>query len=323
MNIGKWQDAKKMLEKYDSIVIFHHVRPDGDCLGSQFGLKELLKDNYPEKKVYAIGDNNGVLDFMNFKFDKVPSDSILKKSLGVIVDANFSERIFLNEVLHKNLFPETLRIDHHPNDDDLHKTTRWVESHRIAAAEMIIELAYQAKWKVSPRAAEFMFLGTVTDSGRFQYAGTSARTHELVAFLYKNGLDAQKVLKNLAETTLEDIKVNNKILENMKIDKKVVYSTITLKETKELGKRPDDVARVNVIANIKGYPMWILFNEEEDGKIRCEYRSNGPSARNVAVKWGGGGHLYASGSIINSFDDIKKVIKDCNDEIKRFEKENK
>ncbi|MGV2393173.1 UNVERIFIED_CONTAM: hypothetical protein O8I53_09540 [Campylobacter lari] len=104
--------------------MFHHIRPDGDCLGSQFGLRELIRDNYPNKKVYAIGDSNGALNFMTFDFDQIPSDEVLKTSLGVIVDANFKERIQNREILDKNLFPETLRIDHHPNDDDLTNCTR-------------------------------------------------------------------------------------------------------------------------------------------------------------------------------------------------------
>lgn len=320
MMIGSWKDAKKLIEKYDSIVIFHHVRPDGDCLGSQFGLKQLINDNYPTKKVYAIGNNFGTLDFMNFEFDSIPTDDILKKSLGIIVDANFKERIQERQVLDKNLFAETLRIDHHPNDDDLDKCTRWIESSRIAAAEMIAELAYQSKWKVTKRAAEFVFLGIVTDSGRFQFSDVSARTHELVAFLYKNNLNAEKVFTGLATTSIEDIKVNNKIFANMKTKGKVAYSTLTYQETLELNKTPNEVCRVNVIGNLKGYPFWVLFNEEEDGKIRCEYRSNGPCVRNVAIKWGGGGHERASGSMTNSFNNVEEIIKDCNKEVERWEK---
>nr|WP_235732224.1 bifunctional oligoribonuclease/PAP phosphatase NrnA [Mycoplasmopsis felifaucium] len=320
MVLGKWGDAKRLIEKYDSIVIFHHIRPDGDCLGSQFGLRELIRDNYPNKKVYAIGNNFGTLDFMNFDFDEIPSDEILSKSLGVVVDANHKERIQNREVLDKNLFPETLRIDHHPNDDDLHNCTRWVESARIAGDEMIAELAFQCKWKISPKAAEFLFLGIVTDSGRFQFSDVSARTHELTAYLYKNGLNAERVFAGLAATSIEDIAVNNKIFSNMKTDGKVAYSTLTYNETVALGKTPNEVCRVNVIGNLKGYPFWVLFNEEQDGRIRVEYRSNGPCVRNVAVKWGGGGHERASGSMLSSFDLVPNVISDCNAEVERWEK---
>nr|WP_318033936.1 bifunctional oligoribonuclease/PAP phosphatase NrnA [Mycoplasmopsis bovis] len=208
MAIGSFKDAQKVIEKYDSIIIFHHTRPDGDCLGSQFGLRQLIRDNYPNKKVYAIGDTGGSFSFLNFDFDNEPSDELLAKSLGIIVDANFKERIYLRQYLDKNLFAETLRIDHHPNDDDLDKCTRWVESNRIAAAEMIAELAYQTGWKVSHTAAEYIFLGMITDSGRFQFSDTSARTHELVAFLYKTGFNADKVFTGLGSNRLARFKTN-------------------------------------------------------------------------------------------------------------------
>lgn len=320
MAIGSFKDAQKVIEKYDSIIIFHHTRPDGDCLGSQFSLRQLIRDNYPNKKVYAIGDTGGSFSFLNFDFDNEPSDELLAKSLGIIVDANFKERIYLRQYLDKNLFAETLRIDHHPNDDDLDKCTRWVESNRIAAAEMIAELAYQTGWKVSHTAAEYIFLGMITDSGRFQFSDTSARTHELVAFLYKTGFNADKVFTGLAQTDLQDLKLTNKIYENLKTVGRVAYTTLTYDETVQLGKTPNQACRPNSIANLKGYPFWVFFNEEENGKIRVEYRSNGPCVRNVAVKWGGGGHERASGSILSSFDLVPDVIRDCNLEVDRWEK---
>ncbi|MBU4689932.1 DHH family phosphoesterase [Mycoplasma zalophidermidis] len=323
-NTGRWQDAAKKIEEYDSIVIFHHVRPDGDCLGSQFGLRELLRENYPNKKVYAIGNSNGLFsNFLNLDFDEIPSDEILKKSLGVVVDANQKERIFNREVLDKNLFAETLRIDHHPNEDDLDKVTVWLEENRIAAAEMIAELAFQMKWKITEKAANFVFLGIVTDSGRFQFSDTSARTHELVAHLYKNNLNAEKIFLGLAQTTLEDLKVQSALMSSLKTKGQVAYIQVDYKTTLGLGKKPNDMARPNMIGNIKGYPIWVSFNEEESGMIRCEYRSNGPIVRNVALKWGGGGHDRASGSMISTFDDVEKVIDDCNEEVLRWQKENK
>lgn len=79
MQIGNLELVTKELIKYDSIVIFHHIRPDGDCLGSQFGLRELLRTNFPNKKIYVIGDNKNMFSFLDFKMDDIPTDEILKK----------------------------------------------------------------------------------------------------------------------------------------------------------------------------------------------------------------------------------------------------
>ncbi|VEU78061.1 DHH family phosphoesterase [Mycoplasmopsis columbinasalis] len=320
MQIGNWFEIVQKLEKYNSIVIFHHIRPDGDCLGSQFGLRELLRTNYPHKKIYAVGNSFGLFgSFMEFDFDEIPSDEVLQQSLGVIVDANFKERIQDRAVLDKNLFPETIRIDHHPNEDDLPNCTRWVDAKRIAADEMITELAVQANWKITPKAAEYLFLGIVTDSGRFMFQGVSAKTHELVALLYKNGLDSNKIFRGMSETSLVDFELQNILIRNMKTQGQVAWTTIDYATTKSLNKLPNEVMRVNLIGNIKGFPLWVQFLEEEDGRIRVEFRSNGPCVRNVAVKWGGGGHERASGCMVDSFDKIDAIIADCNAEVLRFQ----
>nr|WP_322959022.1 bifunctional oligoribonuclease/PAP phosphatase NrnA [Mycoplasmopsis canis]WQQ12421.1 bifunctional oligoribonuclease/PAP phosphatase NrnA [Mycoplasmopsis canis] len=319
MKIGSLELVTKELYKYDSIVIFHHIRPDGDCLGSQFGLKELIKLNFPDKKVYAIGDAKNTFDFLDFTMDEVPSDDIIKKSLAVVVDANHKERIEKREVLDKNLFAQVIRIDHHPNDDDLgEKAIRWVDSSYSAADEMITEIAVVNEWKITPQAANYLYLGINTDSGRFLFNNVRSRTLYLASKLYEAGLEADYIHTNLSKTSLEDIKFNSWLLSTLKTRDGVAYIQNNLKDTLKYGKTSQSSMRVNIIANIKDHPFWVQFLEEEDGRVRVEFRSNGPIVRNVAVKWGGGGHERASGAIIDSFDLVEKVIDDCALEVKRY-----
>ncbi|WP_025755430.1 DHH family phosphoesterase [Mycoplasmopsis cricetuli] len=319
MQIGSLKLVTTKLLEYNSIVIFHHIRPDGDCLGSQFGLAELIKVNFPDKKVYCVGDAKNTFSFLNLKHDLVPNKKILKQSLAVIVDANFKERIESRELLDENLFAEIVRIDHHPNDDDLgDNTTRWVDSSYVAADEMITEIAFVNNWIITEAAANLLYLGINTDSGRFLYNNTSARTLELVAHLYKNNLNVDFIHKNLAATSLEDLKFQSWLLSTLKTRDGVAYIQNSYLDTIKFNKTPQSSVRPNLIANIKGYPLWVQFTEEETGKIRVEFRSNGPIVRNVAIKWGGGGHERASGAIINSFEQVEAVIDDCKIEVERF-----
>ncbi|MGZ9762851.1 DHH family phosphoesterase [Mycoplasma sp. 5912] len=322
MRVGNLTDIKNAIEKYDNIVIFHHIRPDGDCLGSQFALKELIQDNFPHKMVYAIGDHQDAFKFMNFEHDLIPNDEILAKSLGIVVDANFKERIEFSDVLDKNLFAQVIRIDHHPNEDDLAENAiRWVDSTYVAADEMVTELAVESNWKITPKAANYLYLGIYTDSGRFLYNNTCARTFNLVAHLYQAGLDADFIHKNLSQTTLEDLKFNAWLMSTLKTREGVAYIQNDLLTTKKYGKTSQGSLRVNSIANIKGFPIWVQFLEEEDGRVRVEFRSNGPIVRNVALKWGGGGHERAAGCIIDSFDQVELVIDDCAYEVERYTSE--
>ncbi|AKA49818.1 PAP phosphatase [Mycoplasmopsis gallinacea] len=321
MQIGSLKEVTEKLLKYDSIVIFHHIRPDGDCLGSQFGLKELLETNFPNKKVYAIGDAKNSFAFLNLAHDEIPSKEILQNSLGVIVDANFKDRIECREVLDANLFPETIRIDHHPNEDDLDNCTRWVDSSYVAADEMVTEIAYENNWTITPKAANLLYLGINTDSGRFLYNNTTSRTLKLAAHLYENGLNTDLIHQNLAKTSLNDLQFQSWIMSTLKTRDSVAYIQNDLATTLKMGKTPQTSVRPNLIANIDGYPIWVQFTEEESGKIRVEFRSNGPIVRNVAVKWGGGGHERASGCMLDSFADVEAVIDDCASEVRRYNAE--
>ncbi|WP_406614402.1 bifunctional oligoribonuclease/PAP phosphatase NrnA [Mycoplasma corogypsi] len=319
MQIGSIELATETLLKHDSIVIFHHIRPDGDCLGSQFGLKELLETNFPNKKVFAIGDTKDSFPFLNLQMDQVPSDEILANSLAVVVDANFKERIENSFVLDKNLFKQVLRIDHHPNDDDLgEQTIRWVDSSYCAADEMITEIAVKNNWSITKRAANLLYLGINTDSGRFLFNSTSARTFNLVAKLYEAGLETDFIHTNLAKVSLDDLKYSAWLMSTLKTRDGVAYIQNNLEDTLKLGKTPQSSVRVNSIANIDGFPIWVQFTEEEDHRIRVEFRSNGPIVRNVALKYNGGGHERASGAIIDSFDLVENVIDDCALEVQRW-----
>ena len=80
------------VEKADSIVLFGHVNPDGDCLGSVYGMKRALKELFPQKKVYAVGSHPKYLEELLDPSDVVEEETY-KKSLGFIVDVSDGSRI--------------------------------------------------------------------------------------------------------------------------------------------------------------------------------------------------------------------------------------
>ncbi|MDJ1645960.1 DHH family phosphoesterase [Mycoplasma phocimorsus] len=319
MLIGSLKQAAKLIKKYDKIVIFHHIRPDGDCLGSQLGLREVLKATFPKKHIFAIGDSKNMYNFLQLKHDKIPSEEFMKEALAIIVDANFKERIEFKELLTLNSFKETLRIDHHPNEDDLDNCFRWVDSSYIAAAEMVAEMCISMKWKMPVPALNALYLGIHTDSGRLQFPATSSKTLRTVAKLMDMGAERNKIVKILSLTSLESIKYNSFLLNKMETKNGVASVIITLEDLAKYNKTTQNGMYANAIGNIEGYPVWVTFLQESENAIRTEFRSNGPVIRDVAVKWGGGGHAHASGTILKSFNDIPKVIDDLIVVVKNFE----
>ncbi|KGF61343.1 DHH family phosphoesterase [Metamycoplasma hominis] len=313
-----FKKIEERIKAHKNIVIYHHIRPDGDCLGSQFGMKNLIKVNFPDKTVYTIGDSKGIYSFLEFKMDKLPLEK-LDDSLAIIVDANFKERLECREYLDNNCFDEVIRIDHHPNDDDLDASLRWVEPEAPAAAQQVTEIAYELGWKLNKEAATYLYLGIYTDSVKLSTNTTTAKTMLLVSWLWDNGSQKDLIHTELSKRTLFDININTYISQNMKIANDVVSFYFPLSEQIKLGiKDPLKANRPFVLGSIDNTKAWVFFTEEKPGQIRCEFRSNGCNVRNVAIKWGGGGHIRASGAQISDPNLIPLIIKDLEQETKNL-----
>ncbi|WP_341492157.1 bifunctional oligoribonuclease/PAP phosphatase NrnA [Mesomycoplasma ovipneumoniae] len=304
-------EIENLIENHDSIVIFHHIRPDGDCLGAQNGLKSLILENFLNKKVFAIGDFKKSFSFLDLKEDLVPEKEILENSLAIIVDANFKNRIEFAYLFEQIRFKSILRIDHHPNDDDLGEAYRWVDPTYIAACEQIADLAHELNWKISKRSAELIYLGIYTDSGRFLYKNTSARTHFLTGVLFETGFNFSKIHEKLNAKRLSDLEFDSYIFANKKTYKNVIYYTLSIEEQQKLQKNSQNSVRPNLLANIDDYKIWLCLVQETPNSWRVEFRSAGPNVQKIALKWGGGGHLNASGTILENLEKLDLLVHDC------------
>ncbi|MBN4089340.1 DHH family phosphoesterase [Mycoplasma enhydrae] len=310
-----FKDIEQKIKNRKNVVIFHHIRPDGDCLGSQFGLKNLIQENWPDKNVYAIGDSKDSYSYLDFSMDKLEKKP-LDDSIAIIVDANFKERIECRDYLDEKLFSEVIRIDHHPNDDDLESSLSWVDPMSPAAAQQIAEMAYGLNWRVNAKAATYLFLGIYTDSVRLTTNLVDDKTMHLVAWLYSKGAKKDLIHYEMAKKSLVDIKINSFIQQNMNINNEVVSFYFKLEDQHRLGiLDPLKANRPFTLANIDDNKAWVFFTEEDKNQIRCEFRSTGACVRNVAVKWGGGGHHRASGAQIHDESLIPQIVKDLEQEV--------
>ena len=316
MEINKFSDKNEFIQRFinlisdkKNIIIFHHINPDGDCLGSQFGLKLWLKKLFPDKNIFATGDNETLFNFLKWDFDKFDfdDDNLLKNSLAIVVDANYQNRIKNLEILEK--ISVKVRIDHHPEDDDLDYQIRWVDSNYCAAAEQIADLIFTYdKNSIDKEIASYLYLGIYTDSGRFFYDKTSARTHAITSWLMKTKFDFNQIHQQLAKRTLKDLALQKEVFNNFKVQDNVIYYFMTLDKRKALDLNLNEANRVDLLANIDQYNIWIFFIENEDHTIRVRLRSNCKNVNQLAKLYGGGGHILASGAIIENELKIKEVV---------------
>ena len=98
------------INAFDTIILHRHCRPDGDAMGSQIGMKHLLLENFPEKKIYVVGDDAGYLSFMDdSSMDEVPDD-VYSSALAVILDCGSPNLVSDNRWQNAK---RTVRFDHH------------------------------------------------------------------------------------------------------------------------------------------------------------------------------------------------------------------
>ncbi len=300
----------KEIQNHKYIVIFHHQRPDGDCLGSQHALKLWIKKKFPDKTIYAVGSNEYLFPFLKWQFNKIPSERILKKSLGIVVDANYTDRIICNELIIKNKLQTLIRIDHHPEKDDINYKLRFVDHTYSASAEQIADLIKVIDEKsLDKEISKFLYLGIYTDSGRFFYDNTTSRTHELVSWLLKTNFKVFDLHKKLSIRTLDELEFNKYVLSNYKTYQNVIYCFIKYDDIKRMRLQDNNTNRVDFLANIEGYDIWIFFIENKDKSIRVRLRSNKYDIAQIAHQYNGGGHKKASGAIIYDEQKIIEIVK--------------
>ena len=298
------------IKTHARVIIHRHSHPDGDALGSQLGLAQLIRDNYPDKTVYVVGDGAGRYAFMaGSTMDNIP-DTAYDGALAIVLDSATEELVSDKRFKRAAL---TARIDHHLYCEKFTEL-EVVDPSFESASGMVAELAREQGWTVSRAAAAAIFTGMVTDSGRFRYDSTSARTFELAAMLSATGVDTEAIYRDLYARDLESVQRQADFIRKIRIfeHSPVAYIYNTVAEVKATGLEPETVSRgmVNIMSDIKGIDIWVNFTEREGAAVLCELRSSRYNINPVAVKYGGGGHKKASGADVADFAMAMEMLKD-------------
>jgi len=320
---------KKVLEKieqYDKICIYGHTRPDGDCYGSQFGLKEIISNSYPQKEVYVLTENVDYLSFLGIS-DKV-SDQITRDALSIVVDTGVANRIsdqrYINGV-------EIIKIDHHVPIDD-YGNIRWVQQLAPACSQMITSFykRFKSKLKLSAAGATALYTGIYTDSGGFRYRSVSKDTFKAAAVLLENGADLDYVASQLGKQKINEVQFRGYV--TGQLVQKGHFSYIFVDRETILKYNVSDETAANCvssIANIDGCLMWALIMEPEIKEKQTldennnviyvktqPYRGRVRSVSKLRIdyfvnQFGGGGHETACGINFNSLDEVNKFLEAC------------
>lgn len=288
----------EMLEKANTVAIFGHVRPDGDCIGSSLGLYNYIKDNYPniEATVFVEGFPDSYR-LLNGSDKTLPEYDGRDVDLAFLMDTPSFERCGAKgaECLAKAKF--TCNIDHHISNPLNLCNVNIVEPEASSASEVLF---FQLdKNKVSKNAANCMYLGVVHDTGAFKFSCTSKRTMIAVGDFIDKGCDFAKIVNETYYTrSYKQTLITGFALEKSKLalDGKVVYSFVTQADMDRYDVKPFEMGTVvDTLREVSGTEVTV-FLYPVNGKYKISMRSNYyVDVNKVVSNFGGGGHVRAAG----------------------------
>ena len=312
----------KKIKEYNEIVIARHIGPDPDAIAAQIALRDSIKLKYPEKCVLAVGAPVAKYKYIG-KLDKIEEEK-LTNPLLIVLDCPNIIRI---DGVNYNKYKEVIKIDHHPLEDVMGKC-EWVNEDATSTSEMVAELLLKGHLEIDESIAENLFIGIVSDSDRFLYNTTSAKTFETISRLLKeSNMNMNHAYTNLYVRPLNEVKFQSYITEHLKVSENgFACLKIDKKVIEKYGVDANTASNlVNNFNNIKEIICWALVSyDEKQDLYRVNIRSRGPKINEVASLYNGGGHAMASGARVKTKEEVDALINDIDIICKEYiEKEGK
>ncbi len=304
-----FKDISKLINKSNHIIITGHLQPDGDCLGSMLALYLYLQDI--GKKVQVVLDDEIPLSFRFLpSIQEIirPSQTLCSQAdLIIVLDASDIERI-------GNLSTQTscpiLNIDHHKSNTNFAEFT-YLDLSAAATGEIICDLFDYLHYDPTQAIANCLYTAIATDCGFFRYANTTSATLRKAAFLVDFGAQPNLISESLQMRAPEYIAILTGVLQTLEFFHNQQIAAITV----DLTKNPllDSEGFIDYPRYIEGIRVAIMFKIVDENTIRVSMRSTDIDVSQIALSFGGGGHLRAAGctltdNYLNAKDKILAAI---------------
>lgn len=308
------------IKEYDRILIFRHVRNDGDCVGASMGLRDILRASFPEKEVYVIdSEKSEFLAFLGECDSEIP-DAQYADALAIVVDTGNTKRISNQKY---TLCKEVVKIDHHIPMEN-YGAINWVEEDASSACELIVKFydTFRDQLQLPKSAARFLYTGMVTDSGRFKYDCVNGDTMRRAGILLDTGVDTENIFSNLYLEEFENLKFKAHVYKSMKITENgVAWIYVSRAMQEKFGLNMESASSVvGMLDAIKGSICWLAFIEsgDEDGSIRVRLRSRYMTINTLAEQYRGGGHACAAGATVYNRREVNALVRKADAMVKEY-----
>ena len=304
----------KDIENIQNIYITVHINPDGDAVGSAFAFAKAMK-KLGKEPVILMESYDARFDELNGKqyiftgdYDSLNPEIIFSLDCATMDRLGKAKSVFERTKLRYN-------IDHHISNTKF-ADYNIVNGSASSASEVVYEIISKIV-SIDKDIATSIYTGILTDTGGFMYSSTSKRTHQIAGELVEIGLDTSFIhSKMLKEHTIAQVKVFNKALQNLVLDGKVAYTTLTSDEMQACGVTSADLdGIVEYILNINGIEASLFATERGADLVKLSLRSKSINVNEVAGLFGGGGHMLAAGAGVKG-KSLDEAVKSAVDELK-------
>lgn len=308
-----------LLESYASWAILCHENPDGDTLGCALSLY-LLARRLGKKAI--VGGKNSLPSKYQFlphssDYKIISASDIPDDALVICIDTSTRARSVdgIEKIVECH---ESVNIDHHA-DNELYCKRNLVCATASATAEIVTDLIAQ-KWRLTKDEATCLYVALVTDNGNFRFSSVTPDSLKTAAVLIEAGANQAEIDDCLNENMTEySLKLWGYGLESMKIfaNGTSAICSLSCNDFLKFKSLPSDMENfVNQMLRVKGVKI-ALFVTEYEGKIKLSVRTRNPfSARDIAHKFGGGGHVNAAGASLNG--EFQAVVKDVVNKVQEY-----
>jgi bifunctional oligoribonuclease and PAP phosphatase NrnA len=307
------------IRKHDRFLVTTHENPDGDALGSLLAMTLALRELGKDAAMYLFGEVPipDEYEFMKFAGLLRGPNPDVGDRVVVAVDAANERRLGPQEDLLAKA-PFVIDIDHH------HDNTRFGDVNLIvgtasSTGEILRDLFRELGVELTPEIAEALYIAVVTDTGRFQYANTTAKALHLAADLVEAGADVHRVFQGVYENVaFAKLKLVARALENAKVfdGGRVIVSHLERSDFDHAGaEEPYSEGIIDYLRAVEGAEIAALIREPptQNGptrRVSLRTTTEGIDVSEIARKSGGGGHKQAAGfSSEASVDEITDFIR--------------
>ncbi|MDX9834273.1 MAG: bifunctional oligoribonuclease/PAP phosphatase NrnA [Desulfobulbus sp.] len=287
-------------------LLMTHLNPDGDALGSQLGLAEILdvlgKEVFcyleePVSPLYRFlpgagrlqTDMTRVREFVSQAGDDLAS---------ICLDCGEEKRLG-RESRELMSFRPLAVIDLHQGNLGFGDCS-WIEPHRSSTGEMVVDLATALGAELSARAAECLFAAISADTGSFRYDSTSTHTLQVAAELVRCGARPARVAGNLFDNySLGRVRLMQEVLATLEMHERDRIAVIRVSQNmleRTFTTMEDTEQFINLPRAIRSVRVAVFLKELAEDSVSVSLRAKGQcDVSSVAARFGGGGHHNASG----------------------------